>query len=454
MKYGMTVSKTEFSAIIVYLCLSAAALSDSTILHIVGILALVVLLITSNMNESILLAVIFTPNLAIVTLSNTGSGLIGLVYLIVFLKCLVISKSKFKVRPMVVVPFVYLCLVSVMRVPYGNTYDVLVICEAFIVIYSWNYIFDNAGQDLYKQIYRAYSFGCVLMMIGMLFNSLADTSAAVSRKMAILDDANFTSMAYIILFACSLLAYSYKLEVEHPVINLVISLIGGAATGSRGFLVSLGVVVLVFVFAGVINKKERKATLLFGLIIVFVLILYFIGVGYIVELYNNTIGRTIDLINSYSSGQFMDVTSGRLFLWRHYGNNILSNPRILLFGRGFHNYYLVQNGGYYGMSAHNSYIASIIGVGLIGTVMLFTLYFSLWKGRLLIKHQKRIISFVSVFLGTAVGYFLLDGILDLRLVMSIVMTLVMYKIYQYELKNKCILAISRHNGSTDKQEMS
>ncbi len=432
MKYRVTISRTALSAILVYICLSAAALSDSAILHIVGILALVGILIVGNLNESILLAVIFTPNLAIVTLSNTGIGLIGLVYIIAFFKCLIISKLKFRVRTMIIVPFVYLSLVSLTRVAYGNIYDVLVICEVFIVIFTWSYIFDNAGQNLYKQVYCAYSFGCVLMTIGMMFNSLADTSADLSRRMAILDDANFTSMAYVILFASSLLAYTYKLEVDHPVVNIIISLFGGAATGSRGFLVSLGAVVLVFALAGVISKKERKATLLFGLIIIIVSILYFIGVEYVVNLYNNTIGRTINLSNSYSSGEFMDITSGRMFLWKYYGNNILSNRSILLYGRGFHNYYLSQNGGYFGMSAHNSYIASIIGVGLIGTVMLLVSYFSLWKDRLLVKHQKRSISFISVFLGTAVGYFLLDGILDLRLIMSIVMTLVMYRIYQYE----------------------
>ena len=68
MKYRVTISRTALSAILVYICLSAAALSDSAILHIVGILALVGILIVGNLNESILLAVIFTPNLAIVTL--------------------------------------------------------------------------------------------------------------------------------------------------------------------------------------------------------------------------------------------------------------------------------------------------------------------------------------------------------------------------------------------------
>ena len=122
MKYRVTISRTALSAILVYICLSAAALSDSAILHIVGILALVGILIVGNLNESILLAVIFTPNLAIVTLSNTGIGLIGLVYIIAFFKCLIISKLKFRVRTMIIVPFVYLSLVSLTRVAYGKIY--------------------------------------------------------------------------------------------------------------------------------------------------------------------------------------------------------------------------------------------------------------------------------------------------------------------------------------------
>lgn len=431
MRKNYIINRSALMATTVFALLSVAVLFDKPIFQIIGVMALFLAVFIFNIYEAIQLTVAFTPNLAIVTLSKESIGLIGFLYLLLFFKCQIKSNAKLRINYSMFVPFVYLTFVSLMRVMNGNYYDLFIIIEVFIVILTWNSIFDNGDRLIYKEIYEAYGFGCALMLIGMLLRGLAlDTST--TRFMAILDDANFTSMAFIVLFASSLVAFSYKMKVKNKIINIIISLIGGTLTASRGFLVSLGVVILLFVVSGAINKKERKATFFFIIISIAVFIMYLVGVDYIVDLYNNTVGRTLELRNTYSNGSFMDVTSGRLYLWQYYINYIKKGKWILLFGRGFQGYYLIENGGYYNMSAHNSYIASVIAVGVIGTFMLFKAYFSIWKGRLFIERGNRGFAFISIFIGTAVGYFFLDGILDLRYIMSIVMVLTMYKIYYHE----------------------
>ncbi len=428
---SLILNRAALTATTIFGILSVAALFDQPIIQIVGVTALFLAVFLFNTYEALQLTVMFTPNLAIVTLSKGSIGLIGFLYLLLFFKCWVNNNAKLRINNSIIVPFIYLTFVSLIRVVNGNYYDLFIIMEVFIVFLTWNSIFDNDNHLICKGIYEAYSFGCVLMIAGMVLRGLV-LGTSTTRFMAIFDDANFTSMAFLVLFASSLVAFSYKLKVKNTIINIIISLIGGTITASRGFLVSLGVVVFLFAVSGAINKKERKATFFFVVLSIAVFIMYLAGVDYIVDLYNKTVGRTLELKNTYGNGDFMDVTSGRLYLWKYYIDYIKKSKWILLFGRGFQGYYLIENGGYYNMSAHNSYIASVIGVGVIGTLMLFKAYFSIWKGRLYVDRGSRGFAFISIFIGTAVGYFFLDGILDLRYIMSIVMALTMYKIYCHD----------------------
>lgn len=429
----MTILRTKTIAAIAFIIMAFAGVLDSTILHILGMCVLIVSLFLLTRFEAILLTVIFTPNLALLTLSTKGLGLIGFVYLALFMKMILISRVRLRIKKSIFIPFLYLISLTSTRFFSGNYYDFFIIIEVFLILFTWDYILDVGSIDLFKYVFDAYGFGCVLLLIGMFINLLGN-NASLMRMTAIQDDANFCSMAFIVLFSCALNSFTYKLDVRHSILYIIISLIGGAATGSRGFFVALVIVLSLFVLVGTLSRNARKAVYLVIFLVVFGFVMYLLRVSAFVNAYDNTINRTLQLRNTYRTGDFMDVSSGRFFLWKYYIDYIRNNKGVLIWGRGFKDYYLTQNGGYSGMSAHNSYIASIIGVGIIGSILLMIAYISLLRGRLRIS-KKQGLSFLSIAIGTTVGYFFLDGILDLRLIMSFVMTGVMCRIYTYDLNN-------------------
>jgi|GEM_PF-3421774 len=420
------VSRISLVSIFIYLILAIAALCDSDIAHIVGVLLLFLVLVVCDLHDAVVLLAIFTPNLAILTLSNEGVGLLGLVYLVVFLKFFLMKKIIGRSLGLII-PFVYLLSISFVRIIGGNSYDFLILGEVLIVLCLWDCVFRKNDKHLYFSIYNGFALGCIFMLLGMVLNYLISNDE-LSRLKAILDDSNFCSMSFLLLFSCSLVAVIYKVDVQHPLPNIIISLLGGLLTGSRGFLLSISVVVLLLSIVGLTNKRGRKVVLLFFIGIMAVLTLYFAGEKHIVGLYENTIGRTLTLKESYVEGTFMDVSSGRFFLWNYYMDYLMSHPKILLFGKGFDDYYLSSNGGYKDMCAHNSFIGSLMGVGIIGTIMIIISYFTLWTRRFFLRH-KNAIAFLSILGGGIVGFFFLDGILDMRFIMFFVMTVVMYQLY-------------------------
>ena len=161
----------------------------------------------------------------------------------------------------------------------------------------------------------------------------------------------------------------------------------------------------------------------------FVFVLYLANFGPVMTIYNNTFGRTTELQESHIEGDFMDATSGRSVLWAYYMLKATSDSSIMLFGRGFYDYHLEENGGF-GLAAHNMYISSIIGIGIIGTLLVLYMYFSILKSGYIRKHNKINIAFSSIIIALLVNYFFLDGILELRLITYHAMVVLMMMIYK------------------------
>ena len=118
-------------------------------------------------------------------------------------------------------------------------------------------------------------------------------------------------------------------------------------------------------------------------------------------------------MESYSNGDFMDITSGRFFLWKYYWANKVTNIKEFLFGIGFYNYYLAENGGY-GLAAHNMYLSGIIGVGFIGQLAMMSLFLSFFDRVSLgvIKNK----AFLAIPIGVFTEYMMLDGLFDQRII--------------------------------------
>ena len=115
---------------------------------------------------------------------------------------------------------------------------------------------------------------------------------------------------------------------------------------------------------------------------------------------------------------------------RYYMALTLKDMSIFYFGKGFYNYFKEENGGF-GLAAHNMYVSSIVGVGIIGTILILLLYFSIIKNHIKGIHRKYIVSFGSIVAAIMVCYFFLDGILETRFVSYFAIMILLIKIWSY-----------------------
>ena len=82
------------------------------------------------------------------------------------------------------------------------------------------------------------------------------------------------------------------------------------------------------------------------------------------------------------------------------------------------------------------YVSSIIGIGLIGTILLLVLYFSIIKTNNCLHNKKLTIAYCSLVIGALTSYFFLDGILDTRLISYFAMTVMLMTVYSSYIKRK------------------
>lgn len=399
-------TKSRVYATLLYFIFMFSAIFSSNILQLIGAVLYVLIICILDSEESAYFTVILSPSVAIVAIPWIGVSLLGIGSFILCVRTHLfraIDKKLFFLFSIVLV-------ITGSRLINGNYFD----CILFVLVISTfllcKYMYK---QEIIsdKQIICSYRFGCLLLIIGMIFEYIF-IGGKMGRLRAVADDCNYTAAALYVVFIISLVSFGYNIKLKHNTFYLVISLVFGLATGSRGFMLTVGVSLAFFGIRGLIKKGDRKITFLSGLGVVVIGLMYFFNVSSVVKLYEVTIGRTLKLGHAYSQGSFMDITSGRFFLWNYYWTNKVNNLCELLFGTGFHNYYLPENGGY-GLAAHNMYLSGIIGIGLIGLVSMIIMYMSFFNKENLGRINNRV--FLAIPLGIFVEYTMLDGLFDQRI---------------------------------------
>ncbi len=413
---------------IIYLVFAAATIFSNTLLYLAGCLMLFAAVAIANIDVSLRIAICMMPNAAIVTYTSGGIGLMIVVYLILFMRLFTVGRLN--IRRSLLVPFCCAILLALAgsRIFKGNMYDILLVIQQMIALLVWGAIIDKNIMPN-EEIYYSFRYGCLLTMMGMVLGG-AILSPDSTRLVALQDDANYTACILFVLFIASLLVYAYKMNIRNNWLYMFLSLGFGLLTGSRGFLVAVGVAVIVFCFMGVVSPKIMKIIGLGLCGIAVFAVMYLMNIGFIVEVYDNTIGRTLELLDSSAEGQFMDISSGRIFLWNHYWDMIKDDNIVLLFGKGFEDYHLTENGGYFNMLAHNAYLASVIGLGFIGTIALLIVYFQFLKQRNFFTGDKAGRAFGAIVLGLAAEMMFLDGILDMRIACFLGVTVALQQLWK------------------------
>ena len=416
---------------IIYLIMAAGALLGIDVVQLFGFLLFCFFVLRSDLNDGMAQIMALVPNIAV--MSSSVTGLLGVAFAIILLKIILRQGMKVSVRVMCLMSLLYLFCISALRISGGNIYDFALVCQVVIVVITWTSLLQEMTSDdaiLYIDYFR---FGCLLMAFGMLI-SYPFAANSIGRFRAISDDCNYTGAVMCVLLGISLLVFCYKLPLRHNTFYMIVAVIMGLATGSRGFMLSTAIILIILLFTKSFGQKTAKIVVLSLFLMAVVYVLYLVHFGPVMTIYDNTIGRTMDLQDNYNEGDFMDVTSGRAVLWAYYMLEAVNDPKIMVWGRGFYDYFLEENGGF-GLAAHNMYISSIIGIGIVGTLLVLIMYFSILRTEFVRNDRKINIAFSSIIIALLVNYFFLDGMLELRLITYHAMVVMMMIIYKANIKS-------------------
>lgn len=412
---------------ILYFIMAVGSLTGVGLIQIIGFAVFLLFVFSSNIRDAMAQIMILVPNIAVMSISS-GSGLLGLAFGVIVIKLMVGSKSNISILPMCVVTLAYLFTISALRLFGGNIYDFALVGQVALVVVAWTSLLKYMSTEDAVKYIDFFRFGCLLMAVGMLI-AYPFEQDPIGRFRAVGDDCNYTGAVMSVLLGISLLTFCYKLPLKHNLFYMALAALMGLATGSRGFMLSAAIIMMVLLFTRSFGKKSAKIVMVILFLMASVYALYLAGVGPVVTVYDNTIGRTIELEESHNDGDFMDVTSGRAVLWAYYMAQARKDPGILYFGRGFYNYFKEENGGF-GLAAHNMYVSSIIGIGVIGTILVLIMYYSILKSGFIRKPRRINWAFSSIIIALLVNYFFLDGMLELRLITYHAMVGMMLLIYK------------------------
>lgn len=156
----------------------------------------------------------------------------------------------------------------------------------------------------------------------------------------------------------------------------------GFLTGSRSFIVAFSLLLISIVFF-LSNRKEHqsiKLMILFTGILMLLFLLF--NFSYVENFVNQIIARSS-----------VETASGntRFDLFEYYGQYLISNPNLLLFGYGINSYFYKIGAGF---SPHNLFIEPFLAWGLIGLLGLFFLIRQIIKS-IYLSSDKRHISLLT-----------------------------------------------------------
>jgi hypothetical protein len=181
------------------------------------------------------------------------------------------------------------------------------------------------------------------------------------RFTALYGDPNYYTVGVILSISLLLLLYTRNKLKTAPFLLLIAPLIFfGFKTGSKSFLLLLGLLCLAFFF--ILVKRGNYW------VVWFAGVLFVGGVVFLLSKENNPLQIILDRLIQQEEG---DITTGRTAIWGQYAEYLLGNVRSLLFGEGL--------GAPIPESTtnvpHSTYIDCIYYLGIVGTAIASVLVF-------------------------------------------------------------------------------
>lgn len=175
----------------------------------------------------------------------------------------------------------------------------------------------------------------------------------VARFTGLYLDPNYYSIIVIIcIFGILLFTYLKEINGKLGMAIVITIIIFGFMTYSRSLYLCFAAVLIFICFIRIRGKKYVST--IFAIILFLIVGIYYATESGIIE-------------NILYRFQAEDISNNRFSIWGEYLEEISNNSMILFFGTGLDGGYLNNHG------AHNFYIESIYYIGIIGTLLYYTI---------------------------------------------------------------------------------
>lgn len=217
-------------------------------------------------------------------------------------------------------------------------------CKNLFFFYSCGIIISSFYSLLFPSIVKTYVSSLVVRL---------EDESAVGRFSGLFSNPNYFSIEISLALAGNLVLFMNNEESKKELFFIGIPLIVlGIMSQSNGFIFSV-VIMLLFIVSFYFRKKAGKAMIIIGLFLILILIFS----KQTSTILNRYFFRLTSLESEESS--LIQLTNGRIDIWRMYLERILNDLRILLLGNGIET---TLNRG-----AHNAFIEILFCMGIIGS---------------------------------------------------------------------------------------
>lgn len=415
----------------------AANLSNNNIINFIGLMLLLLVLMFNTIENDFLLLIALLPSMSIITIGINGIGFLGVGFVFLYLKMILIFKNLTISFSDIVFSGILLFLSGIRLVTVGY-YDFAICCEIIILILTIKVFLKQYMDDclILLEVIKSFVWGTFLMLLNTL-PSVVLSQMESSRFGSLNDNANYTAVNLAYVLVLLIFLFVNKLNIKHMKILFIIFLAFGLWTGSRGFVVAFASgFVLILLTTGFLKKRTIAIIIALLTMLFLFYCMYKIGNSFVVNIVDNTLIRTIQNLSNPSGGYYTDVSSGRIYLWNCYYDLWSKNIKTILVGYGMMDYPTRIGMGQF---SHNEILGSLIGVGIVGTVSICVLYWNLFafSFKVLTKkiHIKKILHFFSLPLCATAGYMFLDGLLDLRMPIYFMLPGMVYILLNSSTKN-------------------
>lgn len=368
--------KTDYKILLLIVLLIVSGVVARPVELMAFLLAIFVVLMSKEQEDILLLFFLF-PFATIFKLSP-GSG-----SLFTYIELLVVCKFLFtkKINKNVFIGWIFYSIYVIIGMGNAITDGIKQVILPLLVYYIIKY----SKKDALKR-YSEYYIVAVIMssFLGYFQKYIPNLSAFINTKQdhlghgeyitrfsGLWGDPNYYTVNLILCLTIIIYYLSKKVYSVKKVIIFSISLIGfGALTGSKSFLLMLGVISIWMIIC--LIKQKRYFLAFIGISIIFTFaILLFSGQ---LTMFANVLTR----LNETKG----DITTGRALLWVKYIVYFIEHPFKLLVGNGL-------GKGYTFTAPHSIYIDYIDFYGILGTIIFIICIYQCIK-----KYNKKI-SFIN-----------------------------------------------------------